>query len=320
MQVFNINITWDCAGVGYNLTQALNKYTDIKGRQCVGTRAYQCYPYDIFIYGLEPLKKALQESDILHFNHLDWNTGMQFANGSKMVWKDHIEGKKLVYHNHGGHLPGREEIYLYKEFMDGKMHDKYTGHAKVATCSPNYSEIYRKAQFMPNIIPQNSPLYTPKPKDWSGTIKVCHSPSVSQFKGSDVVGEVLKELMAQKYDIQYEMIVGCPHEVCMQRKSECHIGIDSMVDLHPNISTFENLSLGLISMTNLNEKATEALDGGDKFPSVKVGYSTLYKKLKDLLDNKDELQAKAEASRKWIDEYYTDEKLIKKWVEFYGSC
>lgn len=319
MKVFNINIGWDCAGVGYNLTKALNKYTNIDARQCVGLNSYLMYPYDIYIYGRRAVEKQLKESDILHFNHLDWNYNSKYHDDSAMNWWEWIKGKKLVYHNHGGHLPGREQKEIREQLLKGKLYDKYIDKAAVAVCSPNYENVYKGAKFVPNVIPHNDELYKPKERDWEGTINICHSPSVGIFKGANVVDEIMDELKKQGYDIFYERIIQTPHNACMMRKATCHIGIDSLIDLHPNISTFENMSLGLVTMTNINQKGRDSLDGGSNMPVIEATKSSLYQKLKDLLDNRDELQSKCEESRKWIEQYYTDQQIVKKWVDFYDA-
>lgn len=328
----------DPAGVGANLYNAINKYTNHEARHIVGIQTYFnvpdfCILNEFAISGNDKLIKdkiveIVENSDLIHFNMFGHDSFFRFHVKTDKIscgavirfmtnLKKYIKRIPFIYHDHGIWMEGRES---YGEYMNGKLFNKYNDYAGIVVCSPSAIGVYNGSIWLPNIIPQNDEHYLPIERDWDGDIYIAHSPSNRRFKGTNIIIDIIDELQKKGYPIKLILIENTNHENVMKMRQKCNIVIDSCYDSYPNLTSFEGMSQGQVAITRVTDEYMKYYNeiGDEPMPIITIKNSLELKgKLIFLLDNRDKLKEFAYKSREWIEKYYADYILIKKWVKFY---
>lgn len=122
-------------------------------------------------------------------------------------------------------------------------------------------------------------IYLPHPMDYSHIdctknkkITISHAPGLKervQKKGTDIILRVIDRLK-QKFDFEYDHIVGVSFNECIIRKAKSHIFIDQ---INPNVggigkNGYEGLALNCITMASVNN--FEILKEHERPPVINV--------------------------------------------------
>lgn len=161
--------------------------------------------------------------------------------------------------------------------------------------------------------------YDPKK---SQSLKIMHSPRTvnkRKLKGTDKIERVISRLWQEFPKMYFSSLMGLPWRECLDLKKGAHIFIDQIPD--PGMaaglgrSGEEALAFGSVVLTALHGE--EYLEGYFPPPPViKVyGEDDLYTELRALcLMEREEIEAKGQASRAWAEEYL----LFEGWLEYVG--
>ncbi len=325
MKITHVNLLIDCAGASINLHNALNKYTHHESRHIVGTSDYPAYEHGVLLSdniskGFEYLKQSLIWCDIAHFHLFDWNTKsvpIKLNEGwieLNFSVSEHIKGKKLVFSEHGGWT-----THFSTEYKNGLLYKKYSGKARVVACSPKNLVVYENSVWLPNIIPEQELLYTPVDRDFSGVLKVCHTPSSREFKDTGDFIQVIDELKKEGYPVEMVLVEQMPNRIALKAKRRCHLCFDNYTH-YPGTTSLEALSQGVVSLSTTSREIDSAFEKivGAKLPVFFVSdKNSLKEALIYFLNNRKQLRQMCEESRRWVEEYYSGNKIIKLWSDFY---
>lgn len=184
------------------------------------------------------------------------------------------------------------------------------------------ARLFPECEVVPNVVPINDPDH--KPVDTNkGIPRICYSPSNSKLKGwnnkgKDVVLEAVKKMQSPH---EFIIIEETPFLECLRIKQQCDICIDEVMTGSYHMSSLEALSQGLAVINGIDAECEEALDkwtnAGKEHPMVKASPENLTNALDELCSNEVKLLNQRKYSRKFMEKYWSTNKIIKKFTEVY---
>ena len=311
--VLHINPTIDCAGVSWNLCSALNKHTKIQCTHIIGEKHPFGYKYGL-LFGKDintnELEELVRQADILHFNHMDY---LEPSFG--IDWKKYLGRKIFVYHSHSGWEEGKEYNHIYKL---GQLFNRYQSADATLVCNSANIKIFKNSQWIPNVLPDCETEYK---RDFSAKLKVGHFASNSKYKDVDV----MKKLMQKLGEIaDYNLVMNfCDRERLLKMMSKNHILFDNIWQGYFGMTTLEAMQRGVVPITKSVEKSYNAYCeklGCNEIPIIRVeGMKGVEEVIKCLDSDRKLLEDKSNECKKWINNYYSEKKIVGIWEEFYNG-
>jgi len=308
------------AGSPIRIVNALNEHTHVQARLIVRhPNAYgsRVFPEDLtWDQDQDACMNALAEADIVHLHqHFDLKTvfGAEFeARCSRKL-------KIKQWHS----VPGF--FCDYDPAKERRLVEDTTPQLAVAQHQERY---YPQARAVPNIIPLHAELFKPRqPLLCEERPTIAWSPSCVDSAWSkrwDTKGypETLAMLEALEKEglCSVDRIVDTPFLECMERKRRSSIAVDDLVTGSYHLSGLEALALGLPVLGCLDSRvqaSLKELTGASELPWLNVPLEDAPAILRELcLDSalREELGAE---SRRWMERYYDDAVLVRRYVEAY---
>lgn len=251
---------------------------------------------------VEKVKKEhrLDEFDIIHYDF-----GLDFYRNSGQAKKWKRMGKKIVCCYYGSDLRIRGIIKDLEEISDLNITAEY-----------DHLALKPDLEFM--FYPYDTSELPSRKENTTGRLKVVHSPTNRQFKGTDTIIEVVKKLR-QERDFEFLLLENRPRKEVLEIKRESDIGIECVGGVMGGYgygkSGLEMLGLGLPVITAMTDEYAKWLPE-NPFVTAKNG-DELYDKLKYLLDNPCKIKEIGGKSKQWVDNYHGFESVNKRLYELY---
>ena len=305
------------AGAPIRIVNALNQYTDIKARLInTDPKAYgkRTFPEDL-IYEKDKAEclDLLAEADIIHCHHwIDFNSdnNLLHLNLSKLVKK----GAKFVRHFHSD-LDYVAKNKLFAISSQQIINDPYPK-LVISHCA---ERTFLDAFVVPNIIPINSPALRPKAIQNTRTTIFFSASSIGSMwcerwntKGLPEVCEKIKSLQ-KKIDFEFRLVTNTPYDQCQRLKQESDIVIGDTTSGAFHLTDLEGLSQGKPVFSYLDGRTQLTLTnlvGCTDLPFVNTRLEEIDLPLIEIIKNKELRQEIGSFSRKWIEQYYSPQKLI----------
>lgn len=310
----------DPAGMGIAFTNAINRYTGHTCRLITTTEKYGFdYEKDIHLQDdiedddFSEVEQLLKDADIIHFHVLrDENSHL-----GPLVIRDYIKGKKIIHHHHG------HPDYLINA---GQYNEKYKRlRRKVIVSTPDLLKVADNATWVPNLVPIYDVQFLPRYESSlpNETIKICHTPTRKYHKNTREFRTVIKRLQDRYHDhIQPVIIELTPYFECLKIKRTCHIVFDHMRGWF-GIASLEALSQGkpvIAGLDDWNIKCIAEFTGTDFIPWVIArNEDELEERLTRLIEDSGLRDRIGREARGFMEEYWTEEKVINKLLEIYNS-
>ena len=147
-------------------------------------------------------------------------------------------------------------------------------------------------------------------------LKICHATRDRYWKGSDAIIEACTKL-EKSHGVEFVLIENKTHKETLQTKAECDIYIDQVANLGGwgyGMNSVEALLMGLCCCTNLIPKYENFLG---EHPFVNVSKETLYEDLATLVINKDKIQTKRQAGRRWVEQTHGLKAVMRSVYDIY---
>jgi len=324
MLILLLHPQYDPACVGYNLYTAINKHTPHTMRHIVGMPTMiisktLTLKHDLVISGnyhncnIDELKRLVNQADILHFSQYDWT---EKITGTSHTFQDlmHRKDQKIIFQGHGGAwlLDPDKRMELYRK-----------NGVKVITCSQIDEQIIPEAEWMPNILGTDSFDLTP---DWSRDFnKQLHASLASNcplYKGGEIVSYVFEYLCKFGYDFKFEYVKNLEKSESIKIRKKHHITVDNWTQGFFGLAGLEGLAMGHIVFARLNSLAIKNWQTKfAKMPPIEnvMGMDECAKVLRKYYNDRILMKERCIENFKWIEDYYTDEKIVKMWKELYES-
>ena len=303
-----------CAGSTIRLVQCLNKFTDFDVR-LVETNRWGLFDSDLIISeSPDEICELVEKADIIHIhNYLHYDSKefhpIDFGNLKK-------NGKIFIRH-----LRSDPESISRRAFMS--VQELINLDIPSVVVGQFMERFYPKARVVPNIIPENDPLYIPSKQNegiyYAPTFK--HSAWTERWetKAAPEVKMILENLKKNKnakintFDIK-------PLKDALKIKQSSEIVIDDLVTGSYHISSLEGLSMGKPVLTYLDNRTQfvfNELSGSNECPLINTRFEEAYEILAFLLDNKKITNEIGKNSRVWFEKYWSEKILVNHFIKLY---
>jgi len=313
--IIHINLDGDPAGVSWLLHKAMKK---------AGYSSHHIIPSEKQIHKLSQGTDIIIENNPIEAENILEKADLFHINGRILDTPFGLKLKKLlintpfVFHNHGGKVllnpyPQIEELRQFnKNFI-------------YIACSPLTKKVIPFCRWLPNIVPIDEPLYMPIKRDFNGTLKICNkifSKLTRIYKGTDILNEMINVHLRdeEKFPLSLDIFEELSIQDCLKKSSDYHICVDNLIQGFIGMSGWESLSKGQVVIARLDpivEKCYKKLGEGT-CPIINVtGMDEMCKVLRRFCENKELLKKKCIESRKWMEKYYTEKRIVELYIKTY---
>ncbi len=308
----------DPAGMGIAFCNAINRYSHNTCRLITTQERYGLdFESDIHIPDIADddfgeIEHLLKDADIFHFHVLkDENSHL-----GPIVIRDYIKGKKILHHHHG-----------HPDFLINatKYNEKYKKLGrKVIVSTPDLLKITDNSTWLPNIVPINDAMFLPRFEDSlpGKKVIVCQSPTRKFHKHTDELISVMDKLTEKYNYLKMLIIEKTPYSECLAIKKTCNIVFDHMRGWF-GIASLESLSHGksvIAGLDDWNIKSIKEFTGSEALPWVIARNSNdLGKELEKLITDKGLRQETGVQSRRFMENCWTEQHVLKVLIKIYES-
>lgn len=298
------------SGSPYRTSKLYNKYTDNEARHMVWQRNIFNRVFTCDLVGEELSQDERQEwldwADIIHY-HNRWKR--------QNIFKFHkAPNKPSVIQMHS---PREEEKHL--EELDSGI--------PIAVIAQYHVRQWPELKFIvPNVVDIYDPSHMPKAvRPARRAPVISYAPSSPNGRGwnnksYNTVHAILKKMWYDRW-IDYQRIIGKPHEVCLKMKQQADIGIDEVSTGSYHLSSLEYLSMGVACIGRLDEqteKVIKDITGADWLPWAQCTEAQFNGKMISLVQGTPFIEI-GKRSREWMETYWAPEKLCKIYTDMYSS-
>ncbi|HWR02481.1 MAG TPA: glycosyltransferase family 1 protein [Humidesulfovibrio sp.] len=309
----------DPAGTGIGFCRAVNRLDRHKSRiVTLETRYTHSWPKDLHVpdldgAGLSELEDLLKTSDVLHF-HMTADEHLRLG---PFLPADYLAGKAIVHHEHGHH-DFRSNPEAFRE--------KYRrlGRKNLLVSTPDLKRMMPEARWQPNLVHQDEEPLRPAERQWTGPLRLAHSPTRKDLKNTDELLAVVGALRGEGLGLELDFIDNVPHAECLARKRTNHALFDHMQGYY-GVSSLEGLSQGLaviagLDAWNLAHVAEFAGVAGADLPWVLAHDSdSLARSLRVLAGDLERCRAVGQASRRFVEECWSEAKVAGHLCDFWDA-
>jgi glycosyltransferase involved in cell wall biosynthesis len=308
----------DPAGMAIAFTKAINTYTPHSCRLITTKIRYNfefekdLHVPDLDAKGFDEIRDLLRQTDVIQF-HMGADENLELG---PIQIKDYIKGKVLIHHHHG-HPHFRAHPDLYR-----KRYRRLKRRSIVST--PDLLKLLPAAIWLPNIVPVYDSLYMPRPVSENGYVLVGQSATRKDLKNTEELIEVVQELQKDSSApaLKLDVIENTEHKECLRLKGFCHIIFDHMQGYY-GVSSLESLSQGkpvIAGLDNWNIKHIKKFAGTDRLPWIITRNKSELKLALDQLRHEPDLRRELGAySRKFMEECWSEQRVLERLLDFYES-
>ncbi|MHB1688157.1 MAG: glycosyltransferase [Ignavibacteriaceae bacterium] len=249
----------------------------------------------------ETIKKYnLNEYQIIHYD-----AGLDFFRDASLAKKWKEEGKKIVCCYYGSDLRIRGIIKGLDEISDLNI-----------TFEFDHLEMKKDLHYL--FYPYDTSELPKKKNSENDEVTIVHSPTNRKYKGTDLIISVVERIKREKR-IKFLLLENIPRKELLQIKSGCDISIDqvggTMGGTGYGKAGLETLAMGIPTITNMTQKYSEWLPEN---PFVVANNSDeLYRKLNELIENKELRESLGKAGINWVNKYHGYQSVNEKLKELY---
>lgn len=195
-----------------------------------------------------------------------------------------------------------------------KWHDMYADLQLV--CAPCYSPFVPGSNVLPLGIDLEEFPYTPMetPED---KIKIMHAPTHRGNKGTKFVMEAIDRLIAEGYPVEKVLVENVSHSQLKEHYKNCHIFVDQLLAGWYGTASIEAMAIGRPVVCNINQEFYKYIDYGPQIPIINANPNNIYESLKNLIENKDELEKIGSRSRDFVEKIHNSDKIIDEILKLY---
>ena len=310
----------NCAGAIRNLSEALNKYTEINSRVITGssTTSGLSYPKDVLLSEKRKVCQLLKQADLIHFhNNLDKDSVelqpyRHLLSSKPAVLQYHSEPDLLARFFRGRSIKCRDDI---QTLVVAQKHIRFYPDSIPV---PNIIDIYNS-----ELMPVNNKykkiltiMYCPTDeKDYKDYTNTCCG------KGYTDTLSILNDLK-EKGIIKYIVLNKVPWLKLMKLRSEVDVLIDECVTGGYHMTSLEGLSQGLATIACLDELMIKQLcdltgSNAKELPWLNTKIINLREQIIHLAENPSHLDNIKEKSRKWVEKYWSPEFTLACYLKIY---
>lgn len=306
------------AGCPIRAVQALQRHTNYDVR-LVDTERWGIFDHDlVHKENPEASLELAEKADIIHlYNYLDYNS-LDFYPIDFNALKR--KGKVFVRHFYSSPM-------LVAELMGVNLSDVLNCPIPSLVVAHFQERFLPKARVVPNIVPQDDPLYLPT--EDLPEYGVFFAPSSYRSAWEDRwntkgTTETLAVLERVKHltGCSIKWITGRPFAEVMKEKRKAFLTIDELVTGSFHTSSLESLALGkpsLAYLDNRTQRVVREISGSESCPIINVRLEDSLEAIVYLLHNPEEAAEIGRTSREWIEQYWSDRIFVDHITDIYNK-
>lgn len=255
----------------------------------------------------EPLvAKVIADNNLDEFDIIHYDFALDFYRNAKQAVKWKEMGKKIVCCYYGSDLRIRGVIKELEQVSDLNITGEY-----------DHLALHPELEFM--FFPYDTSELPARKNVGKDIVKIVHSPTNRQFKGTANVIEAIEMLRKERNDFEFILLENRPRSEVLEIKSGCHIGIEcisgEMGGYGYGKSGLEMLGMGLPVVTSMPHEYAQWLPENPFI--IANSAQELYHKLKELMQQRDLIEKIGIDGKKWVNKYHSFEAVNKKLYELY---
>lgn len=159
---------------------------------------------------------------------------------------------------------------------------------------------------------------------WTGPLKLAHSPTRKDLKNTDELLAVVEALRASGLGLELDLIDNVPHRECLERKRSAHVLFDHMQGYY-GVSSLEGLSQGLAVIAGLDDWNLAHVAQFAGVPQAGLPWvlahdaDGLERSLRALASDLDRCRAVGEASRRFVEDCWSEAKVAGLLCDFWDA-
>ena len=248
--------------------------------------------------------KAIKKYDLYNFDIYHFESGIDFLKDEFFVKELHRRGKKIICHYHGEDLRNRGVMPFINKISSLNL----TNEVDLLERHPRINYLF---------LPYNTKLFKIKESN-KKIIRVAHAPTNRLYKGSNFIIQACKKLEKEGL-IKFDLIENNSHKVALEKKNKADIFIDQVGDRGGwgyGMNSVESLSMGICTLTEINDKYNTFIPD---HPFVNINKNTLFKKLKELVLDRNKIYKYGINGKKWVEKHHDIENVSKKLYSYYNT-
>lgn len=301
---------FNIAGQYTGLMRAINKYSSHMARCVIFNDDFLSYDKDVLINdgqgnetktGMREAAKLIRGADFFHI-------GRQLTPVTGIKWEKYISPHNTIFQYHGSHL--RQNGKAIAEF-----HARYGFDAITCIDWTIYRHLKSSFYHMHPCIIELDDLPT-RERDFTGNIRICHAPSGENYrriKRSDVIIDVMDRMVNENDHVEKVIIENVPNRECLERKSDCHIHIVSLMYAF-GLNAIESAAMGVIPITGLDNFTRFIFHDT---PVLHATVDSAYDVTKKLLSDKSRMKDLSESCKRWARANFDARVVAKKYTYLY---
>lgn len=309
MKIINLNPDFDPAGVGWTLTDLINRYTEHECTHMVTNIHYYNYPTHVHLkeskLPYSELAKLFNDADVIHINQ-----AYPFVSyhGHNLFGAVNRNWSKVILEFHGA-----PELDLS---LHGYVFEYLKKKCPIIFVHPHYLK-FIPGGIVPEIItPVDTENWVPEWREKKPPYKLGKSSSSRAAKNRPEFEELCQMEGVEGYEI-HEV----PHKECLRIKRDIlDIGHDSYDLGYVNISAFENACFGVPTFSSGKSEMelykNRDSSGGLPFENVENNEQAA-EIIRAWIKDPDLLNERSREIRAWMEKFWNGRDCARIWTEIY---
>jgi len=224
-------------------------------------------------------------------------------------------------------LPESHDYYQRMEEHDNKVRRRVQFEQKyidyLISCLPTHIDFAKEysvevKEVLPLALDISSIEYNPlQKKRKSDGITILHAPTNRVFKGTKYVQAAIDQLKKEGHNIEFRLVEGITHKQLMEEYINCDILIDQISVGWYATAALEAMAVGRPTCAFIDQRYFQYIDYSDEIPVINVTKENIVAKLRQLINNKDELLSIGEKSRLFVEKHHDIKNVTKKLIKIY---
>jgi nucleotide-binding universal stress UspA family protein len=301
------------SGSPVRIVDMLNRHAEgVEARHMVWhpTMGYRSFKTDLVssTMAADEAQSWLAWADIIHF-HNRWR-------------------RQEIFQKHGLEVPKRPAvIQVHSPRQSEDFRDEVASKLPLAIIAQYHVRQWPELSYIvPNVVDISDEPYVSRVRVPGNSLPtVSYAPSNTNAMGWDnkgygVVAPFLKRLRFSGA-INFQLLVGKPHDEVLAAKADADIGIDEVVTGSYHLSSLEYLAFGIPCIAHLDaltEKVVKVLTGAATLPWTPATRATFTGVVSAILQQRDWAARGLEAAS-WMARYWSPETLARHYCELYAK-
>ncbi len=256
-------------------------------------------------YKKKKVERIIDEFNLNDFDVIHYDSGLDIFHNSSLAKKWKKEGKKIVCCYYGSDLRLRGIVKEMDAISDLNITSEF-----------DHLELKKDLHYL--FYPYDPSELPAKKTEENEKIKIVHSPTNRQFKGTDLIMSVIENIKKEN-NIEFILLEKINRKELLKIKAECDISIDqvggTMGGTGYGKAGLETLSMGIPTITNMTKEYSDWIPEN---PFVVANNSEqLYIKLNELIESKSLREEFGEKGKAWVNKYHGYENVNAQLKELY---